>query len=484
MTDNQSISWVNRLGKVADGLCLAVSPERALRRQAARMAYDALDGSRTRRKRVSTGGTADTHLTDTSLDGLREIQRDMMRNNPLVEGLLLLEQDELMGDVFPKVQALSSDESWNLEAEASWKEEAVDRPIDITGRFRFHDIMDLTYLSYRRDGDHFVLFLDDALQLIEGECVGTPYNLKPSSFMIVNGLAFSNLTGELLGYYVGSPRPGGYYIDSTSYKQYDASRVHMIFNPQRTSQSRGEPALKSSITKIDQLDKYVDAELVAANVQAAWTMFISVKDSGKIPTPYTFGNYSSGQDADGNKLEKLEPGKVWYGNAGEEPHPIGMTRPTAVFDNYVTRMLSFITAPLGVPVMMALGDYSGATFMNTRVAYQRAQDRWKKEQARRIVPLVSRIWRWHIDRMIARKVLKDVEDKYRHTVQCRRWPYVDPQTEAAAEDIKILNGTGLRREYIEARGGDYNEHLDQLEKEKADFADYNPEKEPTNAAQE
>jgi len=473
-------NWDKRLERTSDRFWRAIWPKHAFDQARYRMAYDAIDGMRTRTKRTNTGGTGDKHLTDSSLDGLREIQRDMMRNNPLVEGLLLLELDEIVGEEYPKIQALTADEGWNKEAEASWKEELVKTPCDVTGRFNVNQLIGLAFLSYRRDGDHFLIFTDDGIQSVEGDCVGTPFNLRGASFTITNGLAFSNQTGKFLGCYVGRPRPGGYYIDPSSYHRYEAAEIHHIFSPQRTSQSRGEPALKSAITKIDQLDRYVDAELVAANVQACFSVFVSVKDSGKIPSPYVKGIYSSGEDPDGNKMEKLEPGSIHYGNPNEEPHPIGMNRPTAVFDAYVTRMLSFITAPMAIPIMMALGDYSSATFMNARFAYMRAQSRWRREQAWSIAPLASRIWRWHVDRMVARGVLTEQPDQYIHSVQCRRWPYVDPRVEAESETKQLENGTGTRREFIEARGKDYDEILEQRAREKTDFS---VEEKPTDGKQ-
>jgi lambda family phage portal protein len=475
-----------RFSGVLDRFWRVVSPKHAFQRAQYRMAYDALDGSRTRRKRTNLGGTADKHLTDTSLDGLREIQRDMMRNNPLVEGLLLLEVDEVIGEDYPKIQALTQDTGWNDAAEQLWKDRLVKSPCDVTGRFNVNQLMGLAYLAYRRDGDHVILLTDDGLQSIEGDCIGTPYKLQPQYFDIVNGMAFSRQTGRFLGLYVGKLSEGGYYIDPVSYRRYEAGDVHVVFNPQRPSQSRGEPALKSCITKIDQLDRYIDAELVAANVQACFTMFIAVQDSAKIPGPYIHGTSSTGEDDEGNKLEKLEPGQVHYGRPGETPHGVGMTRPSAVFDSYVTRMLSFITAPLAIPIMMALGDYSSATFMNARFAYMRAQSRWRREQEWVVAPLASRIWRWHVDRMVAEGELARRPDQYVHSVQCRRWPYVDPRVEAAAEDLRLKNGTGNRREYIEARGQDYQEHLEQRAKEKEDFADLDQPptpKESSNAAE-
>ena len=45
-------------------------------------------------------------------------------------------------------------------------------------------------------------------------------------------------------------------------EKYTTEQVHLMFEAERSSQSRGEPALTSSIKYIDYLTKYVDAELV------------------------------------------------------------------------------------------------------------------------------------------------------------------------------------------------------------------------------
>lgn len=456
-----------KLGAFIDRVWLAVSPRIAYNRRQYRFAYDALDGHRTRRKRTVRGGTGDQHLDETSLSGLREIHRDFMRNNPMVEGLLLLEVDEICGDVYPKIQALTADKVLNKELEYAWRETMIDRPCDITGRFNMCELVGMTYLAYRRDGDAFLNFHQDGIQAIEADYVGTPLGIDPRFFTVINGIAFSKTTQQFLGCYVGKPAENGHYIDPESYRKIPSQQIMHIFSPQRLSQSRGEPCLKAAIPFIDKLDRYVDATLVAANVQACFTMFVAAKDPP--PSPYARGISSTGLDQDGNRLEKMEPGRIMYGNQGESAQGIGQTSPSEQFDPFVTRMLSFITRPMAIPLMMALGDYSHATFMNTRVAYQQAQARWKREQAWRIQPMASRMYRWFIDKMVREGQFKLSEDLYQHAVQVRRWPYVDPYRETQAEANELENGTGTRREFIEKRGKDYDEVLEQRAQEEKDF---------------
>jgi capsid protein len=133
-------------------MALAVSPRWAHRRAAYRFAYEALDGTRTRKPRSLVGGTGDSHLTEQALSNLREICRDYGRNNPLVKGLLKVEangggrqQHEDRGTLLR--QGLQKRRGGSV------RERIVESPCDVTGRFAFQKLLRTLYVSYRRDGD-------------------------------------------------------------------------------------------------------------------------------------------------------------------------------------------------------------------------------------------------------------------------------------------------------------------------------------------
>jgi len=454
---------LNMTAETVDSLVGIVSPRAAYRRKQYRFAYEALDSHRTRTKRSGLGGTGDSHLTETNLYNLREIHRELMRNNPIVKGLLRMETDQLIGEG-PIIQSKTDDKGWNDASETLWAEEMVEKPCDLTGRLNVNECIKNSFFAYRRDGDSAVIFLDDKLQLIEGDQIGTPFGRKKETdlFKVVNGIAFDN-NGPLIGYYIGQPSLYGY-IKPEDYKKYLAEQVHFIFDPERSSQSRGEPALTSSIKYIDHLTKYVDAELVAAVVNACFVMFISRREP-KLPTPYTKGISSTGYDTDNNRLEKLEPGSILYGEEGEDAKGIGNVRPGEVFDPFVNKMLAFIGRPLCIPLMLITLDFSGATFMNARIAYQPAQLKWRIEQKNRVVPLVSKIWRWFITRKIAEKALTQRDDAFRFSVICNRWPYVDPYKESMADKQQLENKTTTRTRIAARQGDDFEDLADERERE-------------------
>jgi len=468
---------IRRLSERFDDIVSIVSPRAAYRRKTYRFAYDAIDKSRLRKKRKGLGGTGDTHLTESALYELREKIRDMGRNNGLVKGLLKTERDGVIGST-TMIQARTPDTGWNEAAEAAFKEEMVDRPCDVTGRFRFHDILRKSYLGYRRDGDVFCLFTPGGLQMCEGEQVGNPFGKADGEhFTITNGIAFSKKTKRVIGYYIGVPHKSGYFIDSATYKQYTADRVHHMFNSDRFSYSRGEPALASVINSIETLTDYIDAELVAAKVNACFSMFISRKDAFEPQPPFTKGSEPSGYDSDtGIRMEKISPGTIMYGEDGESATGIGQTRPGALFDPFVLRMLTIIGRPLLMPLMLITLDFSGATFMNARIAYQKVQGAWTDEQNVVVKPFGSGIWRWFIDRKVAARVLTDIKEKYWHEITCNRWPYVDPFKEAKADEFQLNNKTTTRTIICARQGHEFSDLAAQRAKEERILKDNGLEK--------
>lgn len=454
------------MSRAVDGVVEIFSPKAAARRKAFRMAYDAVDGSRTRKKRYGLGGSGDKHLTALTLGKLREAARDMSRNNPLARGLLKIERDGIVGPGVI-VKSNTGDDVLDAELDAAWKEEMINSPCDVTGQFNFHKCLRTGFLSYRRDGDFAGILTDDGLQNIEGDQIGTPTSgKKPAHYEIKNGVAVSKRTGRVLGYYIGKPDRWGYIQDS-SYRMYKKEDVHHMFNPDRFSLSRGEPALTASIDWIDKICDSHDAVLVNLKVQACFTMFVArSNDYGDLDfeaPEATDGSSSTGEDGQGNRLEKMEPGTILYGADGESAQGIGMNNPSAQFDSFMKSMLMMAARPLCMPMILVTGDFSGATFMNTRIAYQKVQDMWEPEQNDTLVPFARKLRMWKVAQWIEQGRFPNKAGIFGHVVRCRRWPYVDPYKEAMGDKVELANGTtnqtlicarkGLEFDEVAAQGG-------------------------------
>ena len=447
-------SLATRAGAAIDKFVYVFSPERGVKRACARTYYDVLDGSYLRKPRTKSGGTGDTELTEMTLAELRDKGRDAGRNNPIAKGLLKIETTGVVGSAIP-IQARTNDDAWNTKAEKLWKTEMLDQPCDVTGRFNFIQYTRKKYKSYRRDGDILSLLLKHYLQAVEGEQLGTPWAKKREfkNIDVINGIAVSKKTKRVIGYFIGKPDKWGF-IQPKSVLRYKADVVHHMFNAERFSHSRGEPVFTSCFKELEQLNKYIEAEQVKAIVNACYAMFISRTEEYSLPLKYLDGASDDGVDEETKeRYQKMKPGKIMYGKPGESATGVGPASPGMNFDPYVMRMLGIIGRPLCMPLMLVSGDFSGATYMNARLAYDSVRDAWKDEQEEVVKPFVSRVWRWFIQRMIDEEKLADREDKFAHEIFCRRWPYVDPWKDAKADEVKLRNRT-INRTKICANHGD------------------------------
>lgn len=469
----QRTPFLTRMSERLDDLIGVVSPRAALERKQYRFAYDVLDSHRLRRKRTSLTGTGNAQLTESVLKSLRQIAQDMSRNNPLAVKLLAIERNGVVGPGV-QIQARTDTPSLNEDLEALWREYMVDQPCDITGRWNFPKYLRTYYLSYRRDGDAGTVYGDDWLQMVEGGQIGTPYGVRqPESYTIISGVAISKTTGRILGYYVGTPQPAAYgMISSTEYRKCGVDEFHYMGNSERSTQLRSAPALTPAIEWIDKLTDYMDAELVAARVQACFTVFIQRPDAN--PTAYTGGVHASGETDDGRRVEKIAPGMIEYLNPGEQIAAAGMNRPGQMFDSTCRQYLSMIGGSLCLPLMLVTLDFQGATYMNARIAYQKAQEAWEGEQEEVVKPFCRRTWRWFIDRMVRERQLPAStlkrDDLYRHEVLCNRWPYVDPYREAQADQLQLDNMTTTRKGICARQGTEWDEVLLELQREAEQIA--------------
>jgi capsid protein len=443
----------------------ALSPQRRFRNEVAKFAYDALQTDRTRGQRGRMGLTGDAELGPTELIALREIARDLSQNNPLVKGILATEADDVVG-TGTQIQATSDDETWNSETEAAFREQVIDRPFDITRRFGWHQVLWKCYNSYRRDGDDFIVNTEDGPQICEGSQCGSPFGQKGfDSFDVVNGVAVSKLTGRVIGYYIGKPNKWGY-IAPDSWKNYQAKDVHHVFNSDRTSFTRGEPVLTSSVTAIQELFEYINAELVAAKINACLATFITTASPSRVPSPFTDGRFPSGTDDKNFKVERITPGLIKYLNIGEDIKSVIPSRPPSAFDPFLLRMFMIIGRPLCLPLMLVTLDFSGATFMNARIAYQAAQKNYKREQEFVIRPLARTLYFWWLADAIRRGDITPIDNAFRCKVICQSWPYVDPLKEAASAEKELANGTTTEGTIVEEAGNDYRDFCRKKVREK------------------
>jgi capsid protein len=237
--------------------------------------------------------------------------------------------------------------------------------------------------------------------------------------------------------------------------------VH-VFNADRCSYTRGEPALTSAVDWIDKVTRYADAALVAAHVNALFVMAITKRfPEGMLPTARP-SQASTETSDEGFKQEKLGPGLIYECGVGEDARAIAPAHPSADFDPFILRCLSFIGRPLCFPLTYVSGDFAGATYMNMRFALDLTRDNFIQEQEEVIVPLLHRWHRWQMERWIQSELNGAPEDWYKRLIRPKRWRYIDALKDAQADILLMEKRLKSRRHIMGDRGYDFDEETDEM----------------------
>ena len=151
---------------------------------------------------------------------------------------------------------------------------------------------------------------------------------------------------------------------------------------ERPEQVRGIPILSPVIEALKQLDRYTDAELMAAVVSGMYAIFIeSDKDNAQGANIADHEVLDETEQIDSSNEETIEltPGLVQGLNPGEKVVATNPGRPNAQFDPFVTAILRQIGAALEVPYELLIRHFT-ASYSASRAALLEA---WKMFRKRR-----------------------------------------------------------------------------------------------------
>jgi lambda family phage portal protein len=357
--------------------------------------------------------------TDTIYDlrQLRGRSRDLVRNTPIATGAVGTLVSNVVGSGLslmcrPDYEALNM-----TEAESDKFSETVEREFrlwaqtsecDITRTQNFYGLQGLAFRSLLESGDTFSLLpmVDRGtspyqlkVQLIEADRVDIPGgNIaatgveevpgKPA-YKIVGGVEMDD-TGAPVAYHIATQHPGDIAFSSRmkwirvpafGAKTGRRNVVH-VFDRLRPGQSRGVPYLAPVMESLKQLDRYSEAELMAAVVSAMFTVFVKTeRGDGIVDTGF------ADEQAPPTGPTLLDPRKnIGLGNGsivdlvpGESVEIADPKRPNTAFDGFVTSILRQIGVSLGLPYEVLVKHFT-ASYSASRAALIQAWQMFKQRR--------------------------------------------------------------------------------------------------------
>lgn len=500
------------------------SPEKALRRQAARRALQFLNtgysesGASVRKKSLkgwqarSSSPQADI---DMNLDVLRQRSRDLFMGGALGRSAIVTPRTNVIGAGLRLKCRIDYEflgitreqaEQWekNTEREfAVWAESVF---CDSMRLNNFYEMQSILFISTLLNGDGWAVikqaeptrYFPYALRihLIEADRVSTPRETA-SGLVTANGIEGKNSangnriisgveidsSGAVVAYWISNKYPGdpASPVGKIEWQRVEAfgqrtgrPNILQIMEAERCEQYRGVPYLAPVIEHVKQISRYTEAELMAAIVTGFFTVFIKESQAPLADFPLAEAIPQGEKvDLDPNAFE-LGAGTINTLPPGYDIATADPKRPSSNFDAFVTALARHIGAALEIPYELLLKSFT-ASYSASRAALLEA---WKAFRMRRtwfandFCQPVYELW---LSEAVARGRIS-APGFFNDPLVAKAWSraewhgpapgQIDPTKEVQAAQMRVINGFSTReRETIELTGGDFDRNIEQLQRE-------------------
>jgi lambda family phage portal protein len=250
-------------------------------------------------------------------------------------------------------------------------------------------------------------------------------------------------------------------IQTRDVERVEAADVIHWFRRDEPEQTRGIPWAAPVASLIRHLDKYREAAVVAARTGAASMGFLESED---------------GDEADGELPVEIDPGSMIQLPPGFRFSAFDPGYPDGEFGEFVRATLRGIAAGLGVSYATLAGDLSDVNYSSIRQGALDERDTWRTHQDRLIAEVVQPVFdAWLEAALLAgaiasrgtpfklgsRALLEPV------TWTPRRWQWVDPVKETAANVSAIQAGLKSPSEVVREQGRDLTEVAEEIKRDLA-----------------
>jgi lambda family phage portal protein len=394
--------------------------------------------------------------------------------------------------------------------EAEWRLWAERKQCcDATGVCNFDELQQLALMSALMSGDCFALLPRVAttpvspyslrVKLVEADLVSTPdtAGAMPGAITeaeaqngnyIYDGVEVSRETSAITAYYfcnrypfelthIGKPRE---WTRVEAYgKLTGLPNVLHIMEPERAGQYRGVTFLAPVIEQLLQIRRYTESELMAALVQSFFTAWIETEsDPAAFPTNEV-GSDEPEVSHDPNEYE-MGAGQVIHLKPGEKVNFGNPNIPTNGFDAFVKSVATQIGAALEIPRDVLLKEFN-SSYSASRGALLEAYRAFKKRRQWLVNDFCQPLYEIWLAEAVARGRISApgfFADPLIRAAYCgTQWigpaqSQIDPSKEVKAAILAVDRGFKTHEQAtVEMDGGDWEENVEQLKREKAALAE-------------
>lgn len=417
---------------------------------------------------------------------LRARSRELSRNDPYARKFFELVKTNVIGPKGVKLQmrvkqpdGKTDDAVANDIIERNFGEWGKLGICTMDGRLSWVDAQRLFIESVARDGEILIRKIVGkgagnkwgfGLQFIEADHLNEDLNKKlDDGKQIIMGVEVDKFSRSLAYHLTpGHPGDGMYDRQYTKPVRIPADEFIHPFISHRVGQPRGFPWLAASMLRLQMLNGYEEAELVAARVSASKMGFFTSPDGE--------GYEGEGEDAEGNLVMEAEPGVFEQLPEGMEFTPFDPQHPTSQFGAFLKSLLRGVASGAGVSYNNLASDLEGVNFSSLRQGALDERDAWRTLQGWAIEHFHSCVFEGWLEWALVMGQLKlfggtnlpfsRFEKFNAPSWTARGWQWIDPQKEGKANAEAANNLLKSKTAIVAEQGRDYPDVLQEIKAER------------------
>lgn len=420
--------------------------------------------------------------------------RDIARNNGVAAGAFRTISDNVVGTGFrlvprPNYMALGKDKAWadewSLKVSAQWWSWAETTACHAADMMTIDQITTQVFTAQLMSGGAVVLplWLPDRgdgyatkLQTVEIDRLCNP-DFKQDGPTLRGGIEF-DVYGAPVAYNIRTTHPGDFIMNPagpfngkweriTRRTKFGRARVLHIFDPERSGQSHGKPLLSSVLPEFKNIDRYTNAELQAAVLNAMIAAVIQTPlDQESIlemfnrnPEAYSAARQSYSATLQAGAMVPLMPGDTM------EPFIPG--RPASAFGMFVENMYRVIGVAADLPYELLMKDFSKTNYSSARASMLEA---WRSFLRRRDwlgTQFLDPVYDLFLEERINAGLIEAPDFYVNRAAYTRcKWigpgrGWIDQVKEAQAANIRIASNFSTLEAECAEQGLDWREVLEQ-----------------------
>jgi lambda family phage portal protein len=451
-----------------------ISPSLAYKREAWRKAYEELRNYDAGMNDRLNAGWRVVNSTAEQTDGayrdiIRARARDLERNSDIQESIIGAFERNVVGTGF-KLQAKTNDEELNAKIEKLWKEWCKPRNCDVTFQQSFDEMCRMAVRRTKIDGGIIFIkrytkdgIIPFSLQILEVDDLDTMQTGRDGK-RIINGIEYNEFNRPI-AYYFKKYDVNGYYSGES--ERIEANDVIFLWRKKRPSQIREMSEMAPTITRIRDINSYMEAVSVKERVAACLSVFIRRQS----PAPgASFGRQgrSSSNTYEG---KTLSPGMIMELNPGDDISVVNPAGQGASAADFVRLQQRLAGSGQGISYEAISRDMSQVNYSSARQGLLEDQKTYQIEQKFLIDHLLTEVYETFLISAVLSGALniKDFWNKKKEYMQHEWTPpgmkWIDPLKEATANKISLETNQTTLAEIAASSGQDWREIIDQRAKE-------------------